>query len=85
MNPSEINAIVNDDNEDFETERREEIIDQRRWVTVNSKIVHQKSTGKIFEIIFETPSTEQQEGSEGDPIMYEVRKEEYTAIRYVKV
>lgn len=42
---------------------RDEIVDQRRWVTVNHRVV-KTPDGRFFAYHYETPSTEMTEGSE---------------------
>lgn len=58
----EIWDIIYNDHEDFK-EIKEEIYDQRRWVTCYSKIVQNINNQKYYKITYEIGSTEYQEGS----------------------
>lgn len=51
---------------DFEEVTDEDIIDQGRWTTTFSQVVKHKESGRLFEIVWDRGSTEQQAGCETD-------------------
>jgi hypothetical protein len=62
---------------------QDEIIDQRRWVTVNEAVLR-KGT-ELVGLKYESPSTEVQEGGDFDHEFYEVEPYEVTVTKYRKV
>lgn len=51
----------------------DEIVEQRRWVTVNYRVV-KRFDGKFFGYYYESPSTEMQEGSETEVTVDDVKE-----------
>lgn len=49
------------------------VVDQRRWVTLNLD-VYRRADGEVAGVYYETPNTEYQEGSEGEPSVVRVRE-----------
>lgn len=61
----------------------DEMIDQRRWVTVHRAVLR-KGT-ELVGLDYEAPSTEMQEGGDFDWSFYEVEPYEVTVTKYRKV
>lgn len=51
---------------DFKTIKGPYIEDQTRWCTIHCVIVEHVKTGGLYEIVYETPSTESCDGSQVD-------------------
>lgn len=80
LSSEEIMEIAQCYNPEYEVVVAEKFIESRRWVSLYSTIVKETGTGKFFEILFEVANTEFQEGSEGDPFMFEVEPYEETIV-----
>ena len=62
------------------------ITDQGRWMTMWEAVFAHAESGRYFEIAWDRPSTEQQEGSEGEPPTYcEVELKDVTVTKWVPV
>lgn len=78
---------IRDEWDDFRYEHDpivDEVWDQRRWVTVHRAVYEVE--GRFYEVIYESPSTEMQEGSESDEVLvYEVEPIEVTVTKYKRL
>jgi hypothetical protein len=84
---AELRRAVQDDSDDWaEIGGTRQILDQGRWVTLHAAVFSHKPSGKHYELSWERPSTEQQDGSESDEIgCVEVELREVTKKKWMPV
>ena len=87
MENAELNLwdVVYGDSELFEDVTREEITGQSRWTTYKMKIIKRLDDGKLFQVKWGRGSTEQQDGSESEPDMWEVEPYRKMVTKYREV
>ena len=84
MNREEITDIAYGFDKSYERVTPEKIEEQTRWHTYYSKVVRHKESGKFFEVLWGTGSTECQDNPE-DFSMYEVEPKTVETVVYRKV
>lgn len=71
------------DNKDYEAVAGKKIVDRRRWSVTMSRVYKKLSDGTFWELVWDEPATEQQDGQEYNAYMHEVEPKEVTIIQYV--